>query len=139
MDQIVGEDDAEGLVAHDGPGAEHGVAKTQGSGLADVDEVHIHRRDGVNDVQKLLLALGSKLGLKLGILVEMILDGALVAARDEDHVGDAGRSSFFHGVLDERLVDNGEHFLGHCLGGGQKSGPEAGHGEYGFANWFDHA
>ena len=63
----------------------------------------------------------------------MVFDGAFAAPRDEDHVADAGAVGFFHGVLDERLVHDGEHFLGAGFGGGQKACAEAGDGEDGGA------
>jgi hypothetical protein len=42
----------------------------------------------------------------------MVFDGALAAAGDKDHVADAGLVGLFHGVLDQRLVHHGQHFLG---------------------------
>src|SRR5262249_17497419 len=38
-------------------------------------------------------------------------------------------------ILDERLVDDGQHFLRHRLGGGQDTGAETGDGEDGFADF----
>ena len=66
--------------------------------------------------------------------VEMIFDGVLAAAGDEDDVVDAGRDRFFDAVLDDRLVDERQHFLGLRFGGGEESGAEAGGGEDGFAD-----
>ncbi|MNY74992.1 hypothetical protein D3C86_2141580 [compost metagenome] len=59
-----------------------------------------------------------QLGFQFIGLVEVVFDGALVAAGDEDHVGDAGRDGLLHRVLDQRLVDDGQHFLRLRLGGG---------------------
>ena len=41
---------------------------------------------------------------------------------------------FFDAVLDDRLVDQRQHFLGLRLGGGQEAGAETGGGEDGFAD-----
>ena len=62
----------------------------------------------------------------------MVFDGALGAARDEDHFGDAGRRRFLNCVLDQWLVDNGKHFFGHGLGGRKETGAQAVNWKYGF-------
>ena len=49
-------------------------------------------------------------------------------------VRDAALDGFFHDVLDDRLVHDGQHFLGHGLGDGQKARAESGGGDDGFAN-----
>lgn len=64
----------------------------------------------------------------------MVFDGPLVATGNENQVGDAGGHGFFDGVLDQRLVDDGQHFLGHRLGGGQEARAHAGDGENGFTD-----
>ncbi|MGY4431320.1 hypothetical protein ACVWWO_003797 [Bradyrhizobium sp. F1.13.1] len=58
-----------------------------------------------------------------------------VAAGDEDEVLDAGFPCLVIDVLDQRLVDDRQHFLRHRLGGGQDAGAEAGNGKYGFADF----
>ena len=65
----------------------------------------------------------------------MVFDGALATARDDDDVFDAGGDRLFHGILNERLVHQGKHFLGRRLGRWKKSRPEAGGGKNGFANF----
>ena len=75
-----------------------------------------------------------KRALELELAVEMVLDDALVAARDEDEMLDAGRARLVDDVLDDRPVDDGQHFLRHRLGGGQEARAEAGDGKYGFAD-----
>ena len=64
----------------------------------------------------------------------MVLDGALVAAGDEDEMLDAGGLGLVDHVLDHRPVDDGQHLLGHRLGGGQEARAEPGDGEDGLAN-----
>ena len=56
----------------------------------------------------------------------MVLDDALVAAGDEDEMLDAGLAGLVDHILDDRPVDDGQHFLGNRLGGGQEAGAEAG-------------
>src|SRR5690606_24338032 len=67
--------------------------------------------------------------LELELLVEMILDHALVAAGDEDEMLDAGFARLVDDMLDDRPVDDGQHFLRHGLGRGKKAGAETGHRE----------
>ena len=64
----------------------------------------------------------------------MVLDGALVAAGDEDHVGDAGRDRLLHRVLDQRLVDDRQHLLRAGLGGRQEAGAHTRDRKYGFGD-----
>ena len=56
----------------------------------------------------------------------MVLDRALVAAGDEDHVGDAGGRRLLDRVLDQRLVDDRQHLLRARLGRRQEARAEAG-------------
>jgi hypothetical protein len=76
--------------------------------------------------QGLHLAPGLQLHFQFVGLVEVIGDGPLGAADDEDQIGDARRHGRFRRVLDQRLVDDGQHFLGIGLGGGQEAGAHAG-------------
>ena len=66
----------------------------------------------------------------------MVLDGALGAAGDEDHVGDAGGDRLFDRILDQRLVDDRQHFLGAGLGRRQETRSQAGDRKYGFGDFF---
>ena len=82
-----------------------------------------------------LLAARGERGVEFVHPVEMILDHALVAAGDEDEMLDAGFPGLVDHILDQRLVDDGEHFLRHRLGGGQDAGAEAGDRKHGFADF----
>ncbi len=64
----------------------------------------------------------------------MVLDDALVAARDEDEMLDAGLTGLVDHMLDQRTVDHRQHLLRHGFGGGQKTRTEAGDRQDGFAN-----
>jgi hypothetical protein len=52
----------------------------------------------------------------------MVLEGALIAASDKNHVPDARGVGFFYGVLDQRFVYHWQHLFGLRLGGWQKTG-----------------
>src|SRR5437868_3595351 len=56
--------------------------------------------------------------LQLAGIIEMVLDRSFTAASYKDNFLDAGRDHLFHNVLDDRLVDNGQHFFG--LGDGRR-------------------
>jgi tetratricopeptide (TPR) repeat protein len=74
-------------------------------------------------------------------MVEMVGDDMFAAPRNEDELFDPGLAGLFHGILDDRLVDHGQHFLGDGLGGGQKTGAHSGNRKNGFSDrfWGGHA
>src|SRR3546814_1131557 len=61
----------------------------------------------------------------------MILDRALAAPGDEDHLLDPRFARLVDGILDQRPVDDGQHFLGDRLGGRKEPGAETGDGKDG--------
>ena len=64
----------------------------------------------------------------------MVFDHALVSAGDENEVLDAGLARLIHHMLDQRAVNDRQHFFGHGLGRRQKAGSKPGHRKNGFAN-----
>ena len=81
-----------------------------------------------------LLAALRERRLELVGVVEVILDRALVAAGDEDEFLDAGGEAFLDRILDQRPVDDRQHFLGHRLGGRQEARAQAGDRQDGFTD-----
>src|SRR5205823_6539235 len=57
--------------------------------------------------------------------VEVVLDRVLPAARHENDVVDAGGDGFLDAVLNDRLVDERQHFLRLGFGGRKESRAEA--------------
>ena len=112
---------------------QHGVAEAERLALPDVGEV-----DHVRDLADLgeLLALAARLEKRLELHrdVEVIFDRVLAAAGDQDDVVDARRDRFFDAVLNDRLVDQRQHFLRLRLGRGKEAGAETGGGEHGLAD-----
>ncbi len=70
--------------------------------------------------------------------VEMFDQRGLAAAGHETELFDSRRPRFFDRVLDQRLVDHGQHFLRDRLGGGQETRAETGDGKNGFTQLFRH-
>ena len=136
VDEVVGEDDGEGLVADGGAGAQDGVSQPEGFGLADVEAGDAGRQDVAHVFEQLVFVAQFEFAFEFVGFVEMVFDAAFVAAGYKHHLGAAGFHGFFHGVLDQGLVDDGQHFFGAGFGGGQKAGAHAGHGENGFSDGF---
>jgi hypothetical protein len=98
--------------------------------LANVDAGGIGREHAANLIQQVALALGFEQIFQLRIGIEVVLDGALGGTRDEHEAARTGPERLLHGVLDERLVDDRQHLLGTCLGGGEKAGAPPCHGKH---------
>ena len=101
-------------------------------------ETHRARRGAgpAQDFEDFRLALVLQGCLEFVGAVEIILDRALIAARDEDEMLDSGRDGLIDHILDGRPVKDGQHFLGDGFGGWQDTGSQAGNGQDGFANSF---
>src|SRR5262249_57370806 len=94
------------------------------------------RELGFQEIQLPALAAPLQRRFELELLVEMVLDHALVAPGHENEMLDPGLARLVHHPLDDRPVDHGEHLLGHGLGGRQEARAQAGHGKNGFSDRF---
>src|ERR1019366_7427258 len=137
FDHVVGQHHRERLVAHQFPGAQYRVPQSQGLLLA-----HVGHADQIgnaaDDGQQLLLFARLQQVFQLEADIEMVLDGALAAARYHDDVLNARVDRLLHPILDDRLVHDGQHFFGLRLGGGKKAGAEPGGRENSFSNFSRH-
>src|SRR4029453_16108999 len=116
LHQDVGEEQRERLVAHDLARAPDGVTKPERLLLASEA-----RAPGIGQVGGQRLKLGGlaargKHLFEFDLAVEMILDDAFVAARDEDEMLDAGVPRLIDDMLNDRTVDYGAHLPGYHLG-----------------------
>src|SRR6478735_4993212 len=84
--------------------------------------------------EQLALPVALEVFFQLNGAIEMVFDGALASAGDDDNVFDAGGDRLFHRILNERLVHQGKHFLGRRLSRWKKPRPEARGGKNGFTN-----
>ena len=132
-DQVVGEDHRERLVTDHGLRAEHRVPETQRFGLGHEYGANPPGQYVADQLQLFVLAGALQLLLQLVGLVEVIGDGVLVAIGDENQGVAARFDGLVHRVLDQRPVDDRQHFLGDGFGCREKTGTEAGHGEHGLA------
>ena len=101
----VAQEHGERLVADQFAGGEHGVAESERFFLARVAELD-RLADRTHQFGLVLLALALEKALELGGGIEMVFDGVLAAAGDDDDVVDAGGDALLDDVLDERLIDD---------------------------------
>src|SRR5471032_1561388 len=137
-DEIVGEQDGEGLVADEIAGAPHGVTEAERLLLARVADLTGFRQPGVKRVELGLLPAAGERRFELEGMIEMILEGGLRAASDEDELLDPGGACLLDGMLDQRLVDHRQHLLRDRLGRRQKARPQPTNGKNGLAYGFSH-
>lgn len=130
--QVIGQQYGKRVIAHQLARTEHGMAQAQGAVLANVDTLHVIGFDAAHKLEQLVLAGGFQFRFQFVGGIEMVLDGTLGTAGDEDHLADTSFVGFFYRVLDQRLVYHCQHFFGTGLGGRKESGAEAGDGEHGF-------
>ena len=71
------------------------------------------------------LARAAQRRLELEADVEIIDQRAFAAAGDEDHLLDPRLARFVDGILDQRPIDDRQHFLGDGLGRGEQARAEA--------------
>ena len=129
-DDVVAEEHAEGLVPDQRASAKDGVAEPERLLLADIGH-RCQLGDGLDLGELLHLPAVMQVVLELEGGVEVILDGALVAAGDEDDLLEPRGHRLLDHILDRRLVDQRQHLLRLRLGGGEEAGSESGSGEDG--------
>ena len=93
-----------------------------------------HRQVLIEVVENFVLLPLEQRHFQLELAIKVIFDDAFVAAGHEDEMLDAGLARLVDDMLDERTVDDRQHFLRHSLGRRQEPGAETGHGENGFAD-----
>src|SRR5690625_2207044 len=110
------------------------MTQTQRSRLAGINAVHMIGYDIADALEQLGFVLGLEISLELGGAIEMVFDGTLVAAGDKNQLGDARCDGLLDRILNQGLVNDREHFFGHCLGSRQKTRTKAGDWKNSFAN-----
>ncbi|MNY15554.1 hypothetical protein D3C86_1487740 [compost metagenome] len=139
LEDHVGEQQGEGLVTDNVARAPDGVAQAQRFLLAGEAGAAGRGQVLLQFFERLGLAAALQRRLELELAVEMVLDHALVAPGDEDEMLDTGLARLVHGVLDQRAVHHGQHFLGHGLGCRQETGSQTCDWKHGCTDTFGHA
>ena len=134
---VIREDHGERLVADELLRDEDGMAETERLALPDVREVN-QVGDLPDFFELRAFAPGFEKRLEFDRDVKVVLDGVFAAARHENDVRNPRGNRFLDAVLDDRLVDQRQHFLRLGLGGRQEAGAESGDGQDGLAKRFGH-
>src|SRR5437773_3343004 len=133
-DQHVTEQNRERFVADKVASNENGVAKPERFLLPRVAELQ-HVADFSNHLGLIFFPFLFQKTLERRRRIEMIFDGILAFAGDDNDVLDSRRDALFGDVLNLRLVDDGEHLFGLRFGGGKEARAEAGGREHGLSNF----
>ncbi len=133
VNDVIGEEDGKGFVAHQVLGHQDGVALAQGrflTNVADVGQV----RDLAHLRERAVVAFLAQEILQLKGNVKVILDGPLPPARDDDDLLNTRGHGLLDHVLNDGLIYQRQHLFGLRLGGGQESRSQPGGGENGLAD-----
>ena len=134
IDDFVAENDRKGFVTDQPLGAEDRMAESEGLRLTDVAEI-CERGDMPHLAQELRLAAALEIFFQLDGPVEMVLDRAFAPPGDDDNVFDSGGDRFFHGILNQWLVDERQHLFGRGFRRGKEASAKACGGNHGFAHF----
>jgi hypothetical protein len=132
-DEDVAEKNGERFVTDEIAGDQYGVAEAERLLLARVADLQ-HVADLADHFRLIFLAVLFEKTLQRGRGVEMVLDGILAFAGDDDDLLDSGGNALFGDVLNLGLVDDGEHLFGLRFGGRKETRAEARGREDGFAD-----
>ena len=133
IDQIVSKNNAERRVLYNRPSAQHRMTEAERLRLTNVDAANTRRHDLTHDFKEFLLTLHFEFAFQFGVGIKMILNRPFVATGDENHFSNARSRSFLNSILNQGFVHDWQHFLRHCLSGGEKSRAETVDREYNFA------
>jgi hypothetical protein len=138
LHDVVAQHHGERLIPDERSRAPDGVAESFRFFLPNVVNVG-HLRDRPQVLQRFQLAFLLERLFQFERLVEVVFDGPLPPAADDDDILDPRLNRFFNDVLDGRLVHDGEHFFRLGLGGRQEPGAEPGRGNHRFSHTLPHA
>ena len=117
-------------------GTQNSMAKSTRFLLADIVNADI--RNFANQLQLLGFAAGLQVQLQLDAAVEMVFNGTLAAAGNNQDILNAGSKSLFDNILDGRFINDRQHLLRSCFGSRQKACAQACCRNNGFTYRFKH-
>ena len=122
IDDFVAEDDRKGFVADQPLGAEDRMAES-GAPPTDGRSRSLRAWRCAASGSELRLAVVLEIFFQLDGSVEVVLDRAFAPPGDDDNVFDSGGDRFFYRVLNQRFIDERQHFFGRCFRRGRKRVP----------------
>ena len=133
-DDIVGEEDGEGVGAEGLPGGEDCMAEAE---LMVLDhggdfEATSYLSNAGDEVRT---PPGGEEFFEVGAGAEVVFNGGLAGRGNDNGAGEAGPQRFFEAVLDDGLVDDGEEFFRDGLGCWEEAGTPSGGGDYYGFDW----
>ena len=134
IDDFVAQNDGKGLVPDQSLGAEDGMAQPQRFRLTDVAKVG-ERGDVSHLAQELCFAAALEIFFQFDGAVEVIFDCAFAPSCDDDNVFDPGGDRFFYRILNQRLVDERQHFFGRSFRRRKEASAKACGWNHGFADF----
>ena len=103
--------------------------------LADGNDVD-HLGYVLDELQKSGFAFPLEDVLELQVMIEVILNDALVTVGDEDDIDETGALCFLNHILDDGFVVDGQHLFGDVFGSREGSGAPSCDGDDNFAYRF---
>ena len=113
------------------------MPKTEGFFLADISNID-HVGDGADGGEHLFLALRFENMFQFEADIEVIFDGRLATPSDDNHVLNAGVQRLFNTVLDDRFIDQRQHFFGTGFRGGKETSAQPGGRKDSLSDFGDH-
>ena len=92
------------------------MAQSQRLVLAHIGELFRGWQTVTQTVQQVLLALFLQSVFQLQVAVKIILDRGFAFTGDKDKFLNAGGFRLLHRIVNQGLINNGEHFFRHSLG-----------------------
>ena len=132
-DDDVAQQHGKRLIAYKFGCNQHSVTEAQRFFLPRVTE-RDHAAELANHFRKIWAAAVGEKTFQAGKRIEVVLDGVLAFAGDDDDVFDAAGDALFHHVLHQRLIHNGEHFLRLSFCGRKKTCAHAGRRQHGLTD-----
>src|SRR5262249_27199258 len=110
------------------------MAKAERGLLAGISHLARLRQPALQFLEPVGLSAIAQSGFELDGAVEMIIDRALPPAGNKEELLDPGCLRLLDRIMDERLVNDRQHFLWHRLGRGQETRSQPGYREDSFAD-----
>ncbi len=135
---VIGQQDGERIIADELARAPDGVAQPQRFLLADGHHGAGHDAGRFQRLERGCLVAGLQRVFKFVADIEIIDQGVLAPAGNKAEFLDPRLARLIDCILDQRAINDREHFLGHRLRRGEKACSQTGNRQYGFFKGLNH-